>query len=59
MLKIAILVRLSDQFSTLRMVQLIFIDFKNAFDSLEWHYLFSCLETFHFGPNCINWVKMF
>ena len=38
---------------------LIFIDFKKAFDSLELHYLFSCLETFHFGPNFINWVKMF
>ena len=38
---------------------LIFIDFKKAFDSLEWHYLFSCLEAFNFGPNFINWVKMF
>ena len=38
---------------------LIFIDFKKAFDSLEWYYLFSCLEAFNFGPNFINWVKMF
>ena len=38
---------------------LIFIDFKKAFDSLEWHYLFSCLEPFNSGPNFINWVKMF
>ena len=38
---------------------LIFIDFKKAFDSLEWHYLFSCLEAFNFGPNFMNWVKMF
>ena len=37
----------------------IFIDFKKAFDFLEWHYLFSCLEAFNFGPNFIDWVKMF
>ena len=37
----------------------IFIDFKKAFDFLEWHYLFSCLEAFNFGLNFINWVKMF
>ena len=29
---------------------LIFIDFKKAFDSLEWHYLFSCFEAFNFAP---------
>ena len=39
---------------------LIFIDFKKAFDSLEWRYLFSCncFEAFNFGPNFINWIKM-
>ena len=36
----------------------IFIDFKKAFDSLEWHYLFSYLEAFKFGPSFKNWVKM-
>ena len=29
---------------------LMFIDFNKAFDSLERHYLFSCLEPFNFGP---------
>ena len=29
---------------------LIFIDFKNAFDTVEWHYLFDCLKAFNFGP---------
>ena len=36
----------------------IFIDFKKAFHRLEWHYLFSCLKAFMFGPSFINWVKM-
>ena len=34
---------------------LIFIDFKKAFDTLEWH----CLKAFNFGPNLIAWVKTF
>ena len=38
---------------------LIFIYFRKAFDTLEWHYLFSCVEAFNFGPDFINWVKMF
>ena len=29
---------------------LMFIDFNKAFDSLERHYLSSCLEPFNFGP---------
>ena len=38
---------------------LISIDFRKAFDTLEWHYLFSCLKTFNFGPDLINWVRTF
>ena len=38
---------------------LIFIDFKKAFDTLEWHYLFYCLKAFNFRPDLINWVKTF
>ena len=38
---------------------LIFIDFKKAFDTLEWQYLFNCLKTFNFGPNLTAWVKTF
>ena len=38
---------------------LIFIDFRKAFDTLEWRYLFSCLKAFNFGPDLINWVRTF
>ena len=38
---------------------LIFIDFKKAFDTVEWLYLFDCLKAFNFGPNLINWIKTF
>ena len=38
---------------------LIFLDFKKAFDTVEWHYLFDCLKVFNFGPDLINWVKTF
>ena len=38
---------------------LIFIDFRKAFDTLEWHYLFSCLKAFNFGPDLIQWVRTF
>ena len=38
---------------------LIFIDFKKAFDTLEWQYLFNCLKAFNFGPNLNAWVKTF
>ena len=34
----------------------IFIDFHKAFYSLEWNFLFSCLEAFGFGPEFILWV---
>ena len=37
---------------------LIFIDFRKAFDTLEWHHLFSCLKAFNFGPDSINWVRI-
>lgn len=38
---------------------LIFIDFQKAFDSLEWDFIFGCLEAFDFGPDFSRWVKTF
>ena len=37
----------------------LFLDFKKAFDSLEWNYLLATLEIFNFGPDLLNWIKMF
>ena len=38
---------------------LIFIDFQKAFDSLEWDFMFGCLEAFNFSPDFCRWVKTF
>ena len=38
---------------------LIFIDCQKAFDSLEWDFIFGCLEAFNFGPDFSRWVKTF
>ena len=27
--------------------------------SLEWNFLFSCLNAFNFGPDCKRWIKRF
>ena len=35
---------------------LIFIDFQKAFDSLEWNFLLTCLESLNFGSSLIRWV---
>ena len=38
---------------------LLFIDFEKAFDSLEWNFMFKCLEVFGFGPSLRRWVQTF
>ena len=38
---------------------LLFIDFEEAFDSLEWDVLKKCLEKFNFGPDLIKWINTF
>ena len=37
----------------------IFLDFKKAFDSIEWPYLNAALELFNFGPDILSWIKIF
>ena len=37
----------------------LFLDFKKAFDSLEWNFIIKALETFGFGAPLIQWVKTF
>ena len=38
---------------------LIFIDFEKAFNSVEWDFLFKCLEAFNFGSNFVHWIETF
>ena len=32
----------------------LFLDFKNAFDSIEWPYLKAAINFFNFGPDILN-----
>ena len=33
------------------------VDFKKAFDSVEWNFLFKTLQYFKFGPSFIKWIE--
>ena len=37
----------------------IFIDFKKAFDSVDWNFLAKALEAFNFGPQIRKWIRTF
>ena len=37
----------------------IFLDFKKAFDMIEWPYLKAAINVFNFGPDILNWINMF
>ena len=34
------------------------IDFKKAFDSVEWPFLLQTLKVFNFGNNFIHWITI-
>ena len=36
---------------------LVFIDFRKAFDSLEWDFMLFTLKHFGFNDSILNWVK--
>jgi len=36
----------------------LFVDFRKAFDTIEWDFMNNCLQKFNFGPDIQNWVKI-
>ena len=36
----------------------LFIDFRKAFDTIEWDFIKNCLKLFNFGPDIQNWIKI-
>ena len=37
----------------------LFIDFRKAFDTIEWNFLTDTLNNLNFGPDIQNWVRSF
>ena len=37
----------------------LFLNFKKAFDSLEWSFVVKALEMFNFGAPLIQWINTF
>ncbi len=37
---------------------LVLVDFKKAFDSLEWSFVEKALKCFNFGPSICQWIKV-
>ena len=35
----------------------VFVDFRKAFDTIEWNYLEKALMLFNFGPNFLQWFR--
>ena len=37
---------------------LLFIDFRKAFDTIEWNFIHKCIELYNFGPNITKWISI-
>ena len=37
---------------------IICLDFKKAFNSLDWNFLFRCLKAYNFGKNFLRWIRI-
>ena len=37
---------------------LLFIDFRKAFDTIEWNFIHKCIELYNFGPNIRKWLSI-
>ena len=37
---------------------LLFIDFRKAFDTIEWDFIQKSIEMFNFGPNIRKWISI-
>ena len=37
----------------------LFLDFKKAFDPIEWPYLKAAINFLYFGPDILNWINIF
>ena len=35
----------------------VFVDFRKAFETIEWNYLEKALTLFNFGPDFLQWFK--
>ena len=53
------LLEIIDYYSTENLAGLIFIaDFEKAFDTINWNFIYQCLEIFNFGESFIKWVHV-
>ena len=37
---------------------LLFIDFRKAFNTIEWNFIHKCIELYNFGPNIRKWISI-